>query len=131
MMINRIKKFFTSIITTSLIILYSSSIQTHPIIVVASEDNESYAVSFKRGDSLVPEFFETTKDNPTQLSGIVRNLTVASDDGYYGKFTDIDLEDEHYEIVFDRAAEVLMLVKSAGEGHTVWTPLLRTVTPVE
>lgn len=131
MIVNRIKKNFTLIITTSLMILYSSSGQTHPEIFVGIDNDESYSVAFKADDSPNPIFAQINKNTAIQLQGIIHNLTVAADDGCFGQFPDLDLEDATYQIVFDRESKVLMLVHSAGPGGAIWTELLESHTLVE
>lgn len=120
------RNFCKSLTAASLFICFASHLHTHARIVPGPASHESYAVSFMRDDVHKPILTTTSIENPTILSGCIRGLTVASNSGYFGKFCDLVLEDGDYEIIFDEELQVLLLVNSEGEGHTIWTPLQYT-----
>lgn len=121
MLTNRIKKTFAKIFT-AILFCKATSLSAHPRIMPEAGNDASYAISFQQDDLPEPTFASTSINDPIELPGIIRGLTVASTDGHFGKFDDLLLEDADYAIVIMQEHGILLLVASLEDGnHAVWT----------
>lgn len=126
MLTNRIKKFITNIFIASFILCFNTPLSAHPRIITANEDNDEYAISFKRDNLPEPVLATISRTKPAELIGTIQDLTVASTDGYFGKFHELNLEDAEYTILFLKESDILLLATSLEDGdHAVWIELQR------
>ena len=124
MLTNHIKSFVTSFFTTGFVLCLTTTLHAHPRIIADADDSESYAVSFKRNDAHEPEFASISQNEAIELTGTIHGLTIASTDGFFGKFDDLAFEDADYAIVFLKESGILLLATSLEDGDQgIWTNL--------